>query len=70
MIEVKKKRCLSGMFQLNSAPVLSDLVIFLSFIAEVTPNGQFWGCATLAFRERYLPYLSQQPATGRSPQPN
>ena len=34
------------------------------------PNGQFWGCATTAFRERYVLYLSQQSATGRSLQPN
>jgi hypothetical protein len=30
------------MFQLRSVPVLSDVVIFLSSIIVLTPNGNFW----------------------------
>jgi len=34
-------------------PLLSDVVIFLSSIV-LTSNGQFLGCGTIAFSERYV----------------
>jgi hypothetical protein len=35
-------------------PLLSDVtVIFFSSIVILTPNGQFFGCANIAYRELY-----------------
>ena len=36
-------------------PLLSDVVVmFLSSVVVLTPNGQFLGCATIVFSERYI----------------
>ena len=35
-------------------PLFLDLVMVSSSVIILTPYGQFWGCATLAFRERYV----------------
>jgi hypothetical protein len=46
-----KKR---GMFQLNSVPALSDVVvIFFNSIVVLIPNAKFLGCANIAFSERH-----------------
>jgi hypothetical protein len=42
------------MFQLTSVLVLLDAVVTLfSTIVLLNPNEQFFGCATIAFSERY-----------------
>jgi len=35
-------------------PLLLGVVTFSNSVIIWTPNGQFWGCATLAFSERYV----------------
>jgi len=43
------------MFQLTGAPVSSDaVVIFVSSIVVLPPNGQLLDCATIAVSVRYL----------------
>ena len=42
-----------GKFQLTR---LTVLVIFLSSTVVLTPNGNFYGCATIAFSERRITY--------------